>query len=145
MRRGGSDDGTAVIEFLVVAVLLLVPVLAAALTIVGVEAAALASTQAVRQAGRAFMIADDESSGRRSAQLASEVALNDQGFSAPAGALTITCAGRCLAPSTHVQVRLAWDVDLPWMPGFLRDWLPSVPITAQQSFSVDTYRSGLET
>lgn len=138
-----DETGSALIEFLLVGLLLLVPVLYIALAVLRVQAAGLASTQAVRQAARAFVVADDTAVGRRAADTAVRVALEDQGFQAAPGAVSIRCEPGCLAPGSLVQVRLAWAVDLPWLPEPVHQWLPSVPITTVHEFGVDDYRSGL--
>ena len=57
-RRAFEDQGSAVLEFLIIGLLVLVPLLYVLLTVLRVESAVMASTQAVREAGRAFMMAD---------------------------------------------------------------------------------------
>ncbi len=139
-----SDQGAAIIEFLVVGVLVLVPLLYGALTITRVEAAALASTQAVREVGRVLMMADTEGQGRRAADAAVDLAFEDQGFAAPSNALNIDCSPRCLAPGSTVRVRVSWRIELPWLPQPLGGWMRGYPISAERVFRVDAYRSDLE-
>ncbi len=141
MRLVRSDRGSAVLEFLVIGVLVLVPLLYAVLTIMRIEAAAMASTQAVREAGRAFVMADSPGQGLRSAEAAARLALADQGFALPTSALEVTCEGGCLVPSSSAHVRLQWRVDLPWMPRTLGDHEVGYPITAETQVRVDSYRS----
>ena len=116
----GGEDGSAVIEFIVVGVGVLVPMVYIVLSVMTVHAAAFASTQAVREAGRAFSTASTPGEGRARALAAARIAFRDQGMSLPAGALRVECAdGPCLAPGSAVEVRLDWRVPLPWLPG---DW-----------------------
>ena len=135
-----ADDGTAVVEFIFIGVLLLIPILYATLMVMRIEAAALASTQAVREAARAFMMADSRVQGMQQARLATTTALGDQGFSIPDDALRIDCSLRCLDPGTSVHVTLSWAVDLPWLPAPMSERIRGFPISAEQSLTVDTYR-----
>lgn len=135
------ESGSAVLEFLIIGVLVLVPLLYALLTVLRVESAMMASTQAVREAGRAFVLSDTATQGRQSALTAARLALADQGFVLPEAALRITCIGACLAPGTTAHIRLDWRVDLPWVPPFALDDAGGYPITVDSELRVDSYRS----
>lgn len=141
-RSVRSDQGSAVIEFIVIGVCVLVPMLYIVQCAMAVHAAALASNQAVREAGRAFSLAVDESSGRSRAAVAVRLAFADQGVALPPGALQVTCPdGPCLSPGSTVHVSLAWSVPLPWLPA---DWSghgrASIPISAQLRMPIDDFR-----
>lgn len=137
-----EDRGSAIIEFLVVGVLILVPIAYIVMSVMRVQAAAFASTQAAREAGRAFVTADSPAQGQRHALVAARIAFEDQGFEMPATALSIDCAGApCLAPGSTVHVQIAWTVDLPWIPSDLAGGRSvSVPIEAIHEVPVDVYR-----
>lgn len=135
-----KDEGTAIVEFIFIGVLLLIPILYATLMVMRVEAAAMASTHAVREAGRAFMMADTRTQGLHEAQLASTAAMSDQGFSLADDALRIDCSSRCLEPGTQVRVNLEWQVDLPWLPPPLAGRVEGFPISAEQILTIDSYR-----
>lgn len=143
-RKLNSDSGTAIVEFLVVGILILVPLLYATLMIVRVESAAMASTQAVREASRAFMMADVASQGLRDARVASNLALADQGFQVSEDALRISCTNRCLTPESQLHVRLSWNVDLPWLPPPFSNYIDGYPISAEQDLVIDTYRDSVD-
>lgn len=138
------DAGSAVIEFLVVGILILVPLLYATLMVVRVEAAAMASTQAVREASRAFMMADVAAQGMRDARTASNLALADQGFQVDNDWLSITCTQKCLTPQSQLHVRLSWKVELPWLPPPFANFLDGYPISAEQQTTIDTYRDSVD-
>ena len=142
-ERMKSDDGTAVVEFIFVGVLLLIPILYATLMVMRIEAAAMASTQAVREAARAFMMADSRAQGMQQAHLATTTALSDQGFSLPDDALRIDCSSRCLEPGTQIRVTLDWAVDLPWLPAPMAERIHGFPISAEQLLTFDTYRDSV--
>ena len=136
-----EESGSAVIEFIVVAVLVLIPMCYVVLTVMRVQAATYASTQAVREAGRAFSMADSVGGGVRAARIAADLAFADQGFEGPSSNLRISCTpGECLSPGSNVQVRLDWQVPLPWLPSsFAVD--RSIPISAVHEVPVDVYRA----
>ena len=142
VRRCKPDDrGSAVIEFIVIGVLVLVPLAYISMCVLRVQAATVASSLAVREAGRAFVTADTVPDARARAMTAAKLALIDQGFELPARALSIRCSsGGCLQPESSVNVELTWTVDLPWLPQFLGEERTEIPITAQRTMPVDTYR-----
>jgi Flp pilus assembly protein TadG len=75
-----TEDGAAVVEFVFVAIVVLVPLLYLVLAASALQRNALAVTQAAREAGRAFATADDETAGQERAAYAVQVALADQGL-----------------------------------------------------------------
>lgn len=143
MRWGSRrDEGSAVIEFIVIGVCVLVPLVYIVQCAMTVHAAALASNQAVREAGRAFSLAADEATGRTRAMAAGRLAFSDQGLSMPPAALRVNCPdGPCLVPGTTVRVALDWRVPLPWLPA---DWSgqgrASIPISAELRMPIDDFR-----
>jgi hypothetical protein len=143
-RRAASDDrGSASLEFIVIGIGILVPLVYLAMAAATVQAAAFASAQAVREAGRAFTSSSTPADGHRLALAAARLAFADHGLALPAGALRVTCSGGpCLSPGSVVEVDLAWQVPLPWLPGSLAADAPArVPVEATHRVPVDDYRS----
>lgn len=135
-----DDAGSAVLEFIVVGVLILVPIAYLVLSVMRVQAAVFASTQAVREAGRAFVTAESVALAQRRAQVAANLAFIDQGFALPVNAMHVRCLPiACLAPGGSVEIAVDWNVELPWVPTSLNS-VVSVPIRAVHSLPVDTYR-----
>lgn len=126
-----GEEGNAIIEFLGVALLLLVPVVYLALTLGRLQAATFAVDGAAREAARAVATATDAAAAERRAIAAVGVALADQGVEAdPAVATTVTCDGDCLAPGATVTAHVVADVALPGT-AWLQGTVPlSVPVTA---------------
>ena len=60
LRLGGADSGRAIVEFVFLGVLMLVPLVYLVLTLATVQAAAYSATTAAREAGRAFTTAQSE-------------------------------------------------------------------------------------
>ena len=77
--RTSDDAGSAIIEFVFVAVIVMVPLIYLIVAVASVQRSELAVTQAAREAGRAFATADraDDALGR--ARVAARIALHDQG------------------------------------------------------------------
>jgi Na+-transporting methylmalonyl-CoA/oxaloacetate decarboxylase gamma subunit len=139
-----GDEGSAVIEFLGLALVLLVPLVYLVLTLARVEAATFAAEGAAREAARTYVAADGSAEGTRRAVAAVGIALRDQGFDDdPARALTLTCSTTpCLTPGSDVAARIDVRVPLPFVPTFVRDVVPlELPVSAQRVAPVDTYRS----
>ena len=78
-RRPRGDEGTALVEFVGLAVLLLVPLVYLLLSVFSVQRAAFAVTQAAREAGRAYATAPSTSSARDRGAYAAQLALISQG------------------------------------------------------------------
>jgi Flp pilus assembly protein TadG len=141
---GGDERGSAVVEFLGVSLLLLVPIVYLVLTLAQVQAAAFAAEGAAREAGRLLARAETMEDGAAAARLAVELAFEDQGLDVDgAGALRISCAEQpCLAPGARVTVTVAATVDLPLVPDLVADALPTnVPVTATHVAAVPEFRA----
>ena len=80
VRPAGDEEGSAVVEFVLVAVLVLVPLLYVVLAAFHVQRTSFAVTQAAREAGRAFATADDPATGEARARYAVELAMADHGL-----------------------------------------------------------------
>lgn len=130
------------LEFIALGVGVLVPLAYLVLAASSVQAAVFASTQAVREAGRAYVSSATTDEARVRAWAAARLAFDDHGLDLPADALAVTCdGGSCLAPGSSVQVDLAWRVPLPWLPEGLVGSAPSlVPVHVRHEVPVDDYR-----
>ncbi len=142
-RRARGDDGTAVVEFLAAALLLLLPVLYLVLVLGRLQAATFAAEGAAREAGRSFTTAPTlaEAPGRALASV--RIALDDQGFTDvdAASSLRLDCStDPCLQPGSDVLVEVRFDVPLPAVPSFVRSVVPlAVPVSATHVAPVDTF------
>lgn len=139
LRRLGGDRGSAVVEFLGVSVLLLVPIVYLVLTLSRVQAAAFAAEGAAREAGRILAQGGEPAV----AMGAVELAFEDQGFDVSgAEALTFSCeAGACEAPGARVVVEVATVVDLPLLPDLVTAVVPAeVPVSATHLAVVGDFR-----
>ncbi|WP_347876309.1 TadE/TadG family type IV pilus assembly protein [Cellulosimicrobium cellulans] len=97
-----AERGSAVVEFLGVALVLLLPVLYLVLTVGRLQAATFAVEGASREAARAFVTAQTADDGGRLAAAAVRLALDDQGFRPGTDVLTISCSATpCLEPGAR--------------------------------------------
>lgn len=138
--RLADEGGTAVIEFVWLAVLLLVPLIYLVLCLARLQAGSYAVTQAARESARAFVTATDDPSARVRSQAAADIAFEDQGFSG-GGSLAVSCSGTpCLTPGESVTTQAAVSVPLPLVPAFLGDAVPlEIPVSASQVAPVPRY------
>jgi Flp pilus assembly protein TadG len=137
-RRGDSQRGTAVVEFVVLAVVVMIPLVYVVITVLGVHSGTYAVVTAAREASRAYVSADTASAGAARARAAARIALSDQGLGEPE--LRIRCLdGPCLSPGSSVQVRVETSVPIPLTP--YSDGRFSVPVSARHEAPVDTYRA----
>lgn len=140
--RCADEGGTAVIEFVWLAILLLVPLMYLVLCLARLQAGSYAVTQAARESARAFVTADDDSSASARSQSAADIAFEDQGFSGQ-GTLSVSCSGvPCLEPGETVTTNASVTVPLPLVPAFLRGSVPlTIPVSATQSADVPMYEA----
>jgi Flp pilus assembly protein TadG len=139
-RQGiAGDQGSAVIEFIVLVVAVLMPMVFIVIAAAQVHAASIASEHAVREAARAFMMAPTPTVAQHAAHTAAAIALRDHGLELPATALRIQCSGPCLQPETTVTMDLQWRMVLPWLPEMLQG-PTALPIQAAQTLPIDVYR-----
>ncbi|CAJ59985.1 MULTISPECIES: hypothetical protein [Frankia] len=149
--RGATDDGSAMIEFVGLSVVLLVPFVYLFLCVFAVQKSAFGVTQAAREAGRAFATADSETQGADRARLAAALSLQDQGVSgqpqvhfAPAGA---NCGAgnpgdgaQTLEPGASFVICVRTVVALPGT-GALFAGITDVTVNGQFTVVIDQFRA----
>jgi hypothetical protein len=145
LRSGDRDAGNAIVEFVYLAVLLMVPLVYVLLTVFTVQSGAFAVSSAAREAGRVFATSRDidEADGR--SLMAARLVMADSGLSLSPDQLRISCApSPCrLEPGSRVYVVVSYRVPLPLVPRFLLDRAPaSVRVTSRHLEVVDRFRAG---
>jgi len=141
LARARGEEGSAIVEFVFLGVLLLVPLVYLTMAVARIQAGSYAVTTAAREAGRAFVTAEAGEDAAARARAASEVAFRDQGF-VDMGALEIACsASPCLSPDARVETTTRVTVPLPLVPELARDVVPlEIPLTASHLSVVDRFR-----
>ena len=140
---GNSQSGSAIIEFVYLAVLLMVPLVYVLITVFRVQAASYAVSSAAREAGRVYATSSniDEADGRAFA--AARMVMADSNLPLDSDQLRITCSTRpCLQPGSQVDVVMNYNVALPLVPRFFSDRAPaSIHVTSSHLEVVDRYRT----
>ncbi|MGJ9405572.1 hypothetical protein ACHABQ_04495 [Nesterenkonia aurantiaca] len=137
-RQGQEESGSALVEFIMLAVLVLIPVVYFILGVAAVQAAAYASLGASDQAARMYVLGgEDVAAGERSArsQAAASAALADFGLSADQAEITMSCPnGGCEEDGDVVAFTVEVRVPVPLIPelGSWRSTLVTVTSTSAQ-------------
>ncbi|WP_156996416.1 TadE family protein [Knoellia aerolata] len=140
--RSRGEEGSAIVEFVFLGVLLLVPMVYLVMSVGRVQAGSYAVTTAAREAGRAFVTAESGEDAAGRAESAAAIAFADQGF-AGLGSLQVSCgASPCLTPDARVETTARVRVPLPLVPAFARDVVPlEIPLSASHLSTVDRFRA----
>ena len=137
----GHDDGSALVEFVYLAVLVMIPLVYVLLSVFEVQRAAFGVTEATRQAARAFARADDPAAGQARANAATALAMADQGLHDSASPTVDCLGGPCLAPGTRVRVTLTYRVHLPLVGSLLGGSHGSIPVSSSHVEYVDRFQA----
>lgn len=147
MRPTGqqSERGSAILDFTLLAVVLIVPLVYLVLLLARLHAASFAVTAAAREAGRAAVTSPAGGDPEGRARTAAALAFQDQGFPADgpeSGLVTIGCSATpCLSPEAVVTVRAELTVEIPLLPTAVTQWVPArIPVSAGYRAVVDRYR-----
>jgi hypothetical protein len=141
-ERGSTstDEGRAIVEFIFLGVLLLLPLVYLVLTAARLQAASFSASLAGREAGRAFVTGGSDGEALVRARSAASLAFEDFAFSEGA-TLGVVCDGSpCLRPDGVVTSTATIVVQLPLIPDFVSDHVPaSVTISSTHVASVDRF------
>jgi hypothetical protein len=140
--KSAGERGSALVEFVFLAVLLMVPLFYLVMTLSRIQAGAYAASTAAREAGRAFVTASEPATAEQRAVAAARIAFEDQDFGADEAQLAMRCDGApCLRPDGRVEMSTTVTVPLPLIPSFARGVVPlEVPVTASHVAVVDRFR-----
>ena len=156
-RAAGRDDGSAIVEFLGLSLLLLVPLIYLVVALSRIQAGAYGTEFAARESSRGAVVVGVQSLERGAsldeavaaanlrANTVAALAIDDFGFdAADAARVTLGCDPEpCLSPGSDVVTTVELKVDLPGVPGFVRSWLPlAVTVRSNSASAVDGFASG---
>ena len=143
MNRTRNESGTAIVEFVWLAILLIVPMLYIVLAAFDTQRAAYAASAAARSAGRAFVTAPDQATGRSQAPprpcgwpIATSGSTTCPTSGSPAG----RTRGNCLSPGSVARAEVHSSVDLPLMPAALGSNTPAIRVDADHEALHGTFR-----
>ncbi len=128
-RRLGEERGSALVEFVFIALVVFVPLIYVVAGFSAVQRGVFASTAAAREAGRAIATSPDPVTGQERALRAAELAVEDQSVDvtdlrlayAPAGADCAAAGGYSptLVPGEEFSVCVTVTVRIPLLPEFV--------------------------
>ena len=141
MRRPRTEDGTALVEFVWLGIILLVPLVWIVLSVLEVQRGAFAVSSAARSAARAFALADTDAAGEADAQAAIRQALDDQGGDDREFRFHVRCgSGDCHRTGEVITVQVWTRVDLPLLPDVLGGDSPSFALDSTHTVPVGQFR-----
>jgi Flp pilus assembly protein TadG len=112
----GDERGSAVVEFVFLGVLLLVPVVYLVLAVGQLQGGSFAVVGASDQAAKVYVDSPTPQEADARAREAARIALADFGFTEEQAVVDIACSGQCLAPASSVTVVVTLKVPLPLIP-----------------------------
>ena len=141
-----GDAGNAVIEFIFVAVLILIPLVYFVVAVASVQRSSVGVTHAAREAGRAFATADSTDQGLQRAEVAVRLALADQGLSDDAIVRYVDADGTCesatispsLSPGALFAVCVIRHAALPGVPSLISG--RGITTVGRYVLHIDDYR-----
>jgi Flp pilus assembly protein TadG len=122
-----DEGGSAIIEFVFVAVIVMVPLVYFIAAVATVQRTTLAVTQAAREAGRAFATSESTAEARQRVDAAVRLALTEQGLPNDVTVRFVAAGARCgsravvpqLVPGAQFTVCVTRRVQLPAVPSVL--------------------------
>lgn len=132
-----DETGSAVVEFIFLGLLLLVPVVYLIITVGQIQGASFAAVGAADAAAKVYASAPDPETAERRAADAARLALDDFGLPAGTMEMLVSCPADCLAPGSLVTVRVAIDVPLPGLP-----WAGDSPVVVDSESTQVVERFG---
>jgi Flp pilus assembly protein TadG len=116
LRALRNSAGSAALEFIAAALVLLVPCVYAVLVFGGIESAQFAVNGAARHAARVFVEQSTPAVATRHARESALMSVREQAPHVTRPSVTVTCRGECLISGGSVTVRVAVRVPLPFLP-----------------------------
>ena len=116
-RQSPAEEGSAVVEFVALGFLVLVPVVYFVLTVGALQGASFAAVGAADHAAKSFAQASDEKAAHAAAEASVRVAMADFGLAEHSARLELACdRSPCLQAGAAVSARVHVDVPLPLNP-----------------------------
>ncbi|HTW19191.1 MAG TPA: hypothetical protein VME70_03140 [Mycobacteriales bacterium] len=136
-----ADEGSAIVEFVWLAVLLMIPLAYVVMSAVAVQRAAFAVTAAAREGARAYATAGSDALGERRAEQAVALVMADQGVSWKPSGRVVDCGPCDYAPGSTFTVVLSQHVALPFVPGWLcgRRCVAGITVRARHAERLSCY------
>jgi hypothetical protein len=147
MNRDG-DAGNAIVEFVFVAVIVMVPLVYLIAAVATVQRSTLAVSQAARDAGRAFATSESAAEARTRVGVAVRIALDNLGLPDDVDLRYVAAGASCDAPEITPQLAAGAEftvcvirrVELPAIPSVLAG--RGIRAVGAYTVHVDDFRAG---
>ena len=133
------EEGSAVVEFVFLGVLLLVPVVYLVLIVGQLQGGSFAVVGAADQAAKVYVDAPTEEEADTRAREAIAIALADFGFDEEQVEADIACSEQCLTPGSTVTVIVRLDVPLPFVPSIAGSFPTAATVDAASTQIVERF------
>lgn len=154
--RRGRDAGGAIVEFIGMAILLLIPIVYLIVALARIQGAAFSAEEAAQAAARGAVVegvsalehgASEAEAERRAvawAEAAAVLSAQDFGFAPADVAVALQCSTTpCFLDGSVVDVSVEVTVALPGIPSGMRAWAPlGVAVSSSATASVDDLAGG---
>lgn len=146
LRMTRDDSGSAIVEFVFVAVVIMIPLMYFVIAVAAIQRSQLAVGQAAREAGRAFATAETATDAPRRVSAAVRIALQSHGLSGHADVRFVAAGASCssrdvsarLDPGAQFTVCVTRRTVLPAVPSVVAG--RSVLCVGRFTVRVDDYR-----
>ncbi|WP_250505344.1 hypothetical protein [Bowdeniella massiliensis] len=136
-RLLAEESGSSVIEFVSIALILLIPTLYLFATLFTIQSASFAAEGIARESARIMSEARDEGAARNYAAGVAAIAAHDLNVPSENIHLDISCSTpSCLDAEADIDVSVTIEQPLPLIPAFIRDRLGT-------SVTVDAHALGI--
>lgn len=141
MNRQRSEAGTALVEFVWLAIVLLMPFLYLLIAVFDVQRASFGVSAASQSAAQSFIGAPDVQTAYARAQKTAELALADHELTeAQVAVRCLPAPEACLQPHSSVRVTITVRQSLPLTPTVLGDQLAPVTVDSSHTEPYGRYR-----
>ena len=141
--RRRDEDGSAIVEFVWLAILLLVPIVWIVMSVFEVQRGAFGVSAAARAAGRAYALAPTDAEGTSRAIAAARQVMADHGGGDTPVTVQVSCRpfpNNCHSGTSVITVRVASKVALPLLPEILGGDRPSFALDASHTVPIGQYQ-----
>lgn len=136
-RELGDETGSAIIEFIFLVTLLLVPLIYLVIAAGALQSATYAVVGAADHGAKVFVTASSEAEASARVSDAVRRAAANMGIDGARTTFSYNCSGRCLSPGSTVTVHVSIDTVLPLLPA---QWTPRTgSVKSSATHRVDRY------
>lgn len=115
-RTEERQEGSSIIEFIFLVVLLLVPLVYLVVGAASIQAASYAAVGAADHAAKVFVTAEDGAQAQARASDAVRRAAANMEIGADRTNFSYSCNGVCLSPGSTVTIQVTIEINLPLLP-----------------------------